>query len=55
MDEFDLYRKRCRLCASEHQVGINMFEPEGVTLDLKSKIKTYLSIDVSWYYCCPIT
>jgi len=55
MDKFDLYRKRCRLCTSEHPVGINMFEPEGVKLDLKSKIKTYLSIDVSSYYCCPIT
>jgi hypothetical protein len=48
MDDFDLYRKRCRLCASEHELGVNLFGPEGVRLDLKSKIKTYLSINVSW-------
>jgi hypothetical protein len=48
MDEFDLYLKRCRLCASEHRLGLNLFGTEGVTLDLKSKIKMYLSINVSW-------
>lgn len=47
MDEFDLYLKRCRLCASEHQLGLNLFGPEGVMLDLKCKIKMYLSINVS--------
>lgn len=46
MGEFDSYLKRCRLCASEHQLGVSLFGPEGVKLDLKSKIKTYLSINV---------
>ncbi|XP_021920845.1 zinc finger and BTB domain-containing protein 24-like isoform X2 [Zootermopsis nevadensis] len=46
MDEFDLYLKRCRLCASEHQLGLNLFGPEGVMLDLKCKIKMYLSINI---------
>jgi hypothetical protein len=47
MDEFDLYFERCRLCASEHRLGLSLFGPEGVALDLKSKIKMYLSINVS--------
>ncbi|XP_069671333.1 uncharacterized protein [Periplaneta americana] len=47
MDDFDLYHKRCRLCASEHRLGLNMFGVEGVALELQSKIKMYLSIDVS--------
>jgi hypothetical protein len=47
MDEFDLYLKRCRLCASEHSLGLNIFGPDGVKFDLKSKIKMYLSINVS--------
>jgi hypothetical protein len=48
MDEFDSYLKRCRLCACEHRLGIHIFGSEGTVLDLKSKIKMYLSINVSW-------
>jgi hypothetical protein len=47
MNEFDLYLKRCRLCACEHRLGVNISGNEGVMLDLKSKIKMYLSINVS--------
>ncbi|XP_023727216.1 zinc finger and BTB domain-containing protein 18 isoform X2 [Cryptotermes secundus] len=46
MDDFDFYLKRCRLCACEHRLGINIFGSEGTMLDLMSKIKMYLSINV---------